>query len=146
MKAHYQGERGIRVIRPFVYTRETDTRDFARAHGLPVVNENCPACFEQPKVGGLGYIGGSSWLWHTRNRPIIPATHAPNPSTPTYTKLTTPPTYNKLQPPNHQQERARIKKMLAKEESLIPRMFTNLRRGITPLLDDGIYAVIQVGF
>lgn len=34
--------------------------------------------------------------------------------------------------------------MLAKEESLIPRMFTNLRRGITPLLDDGIYTVIQV--
>lgn len=50
MKAHYQGERGIRVIRPLVYARETETRDFARAYGLPVVNENCPACFEQPKV------------------------------------------------------------------------------------------------
>ncbi len=35
--------------------------------------------------------------------------------------------------------------MLAKEESLIPRMFTNLRRGITPLLDDGIYKAMQVG-
>ncbi len=51
MKAHYEGARGVAVIRPLVYTRETETRDFARQHrSLPVVNENCPACFEQPKV------------------------------------------------------------------------------------------------
>lgn len=44
-----------------------------------------------------------------------------------------------------QQERARVKKMLAKEESLHPRMYANLRRGLTPLLDNDIYAVMQVG-
>jgi len=50
MKAHYTGERGIRVIRPLIYTREGETKAFATSNRLPVINENCPACFEQPKV------------------------------------------------------------------------------------------------
>jgi hypothetical protein len=39
----------IRVIRPLVYVREHETREFARNIHLPVINENCPACFEAPK-------------------------------------------------------------------------------------------------
>jgi hypothetical protein len=53
MKANYRNEfEGIEVniIRPLVYVREADTRDFSLRSHLPVINENCPACFEQPKV------------------------------------------------------------------------------------------------
>eukprot|EP01034_Spumella_vulgaris_P024591 gene24590-30957_t len=50
MKANYKIEAGdVNVIRPFVYVRETATRDFSQSVGLPIINENCPACFEQPK-------------------------------------------------------------------------------------------------
>jgi tRNA 2-thiocytidine biosynthesis protein TtcA len=49
MKAHYLNDRGdIRVIRPFVYVRERQTSAFAKAAGLPVIMENCPACFGKP--------------------------------------------------------------------------------------------------
>jgi len=43
-------EGDLRVIRPFIYVRETDTRLFAESANLPVIPENCPACFEAPKV------------------------------------------------------------------------------------------------
>jgi len=36
------------VIRPFVYVREKSLRDFAESRGLPVIPENCPACFDAP--------------------------------------------------------------------------------------------------
>ncbi|KAL4229996.1 hypothetical protein ACF0H5_010384 [Mactra antiquata] len=50
MKAHYTVEEGdLRVIRPFVYVREKDLRTFAEQNKLPVIAENCPACFEAPK-------------------------------------------------------------------------------------------------
>ena len=49
MKAHYLNDHGdIRVIRPFVYVRERQTAAFAKAAGLPVIMENCPACFGMP--------------------------------------------------------------------------------------------------
>ena len=49
MKAHYLNDSGdIRVIRPLAYARERQTADFAEAAGLPVIHENCPACFEKP--------------------------------------------------------------------------------------------------
>ena len=35
--------------RPLVYVREKNTRDFSQQSHLPVINENCPACFEEPK-------------------------------------------------------------------------------------------------
>ena len=38
----------VRVIRPFVYVRESQTAAFARQAALPVVPENCPACFAMP--------------------------------------------------------------------------------------------------
>lgn len=38
-----------RVIRPMCYVRETATRSFAEGCKLPIIPENCPACFEQPK-------------------------------------------------------------------------------------------------
>jgi tRNA(Ile)-lysidine synthase TilS/MesJ len=50
MKANYKIDAGdVRVIRPLVYVREKATRDFSKTSKLPVVNENCPACFEEPK-------------------------------------------------------------------------------------------------
>lgn len=50
MQAHYLNDAGdLRIIRPFVYVRERQTRDFAVNHGLPVIFENCPACFSKPQ-------------------------------------------------------------------------------------------------
>ena len=51
MKANYTVTEGdLRVIRPLVYIREKALRDFAETQKLPIIPENCPACFEQPKV------------------------------------------------------------------------------------------------
>jgi tRNA(Ile)-lysidine synthase TilS/MesJ len=51
MKANYGIEAGdVNVIRPFVYVRENETRNFSVTAKLPIINENCPACFENPKV------------------------------------------------------------------------------------------------
>jgi len=50
MKVHYVIGRGdVRVIRPLCFVRESKTREFAKLMGLPIINENCPACFEAPK-------------------------------------------------------------------------------------------------
>jgi len=49
MKAHYINDDGdIRIIRPLVYVRERQLRDFATRSGLPVIHDNCPACFAKP--------------------------------------------------------------------------------------------------
>jgi tRNA(Ile)-lysidine synthase TilS/MesJ len=49
MKAHYINQEGdIRIIRPFVYVRETQTAAFAKSVGLPVIPDSCPACFSTP--------------------------------------------------------------------------------------------------
>ena len=49
MQAHYTNDAGdIRVIRPLVYARERQTAAFAKSAGLPVIAENCPACFAMP--------------------------------------------------------------------------------------------------
>lgn len=49
MQVHYLNDQGdIRVIRPLCYVRERQTRDFAAHAGLPVISENCPACFAKP--------------------------------------------------------------------------------------------------
>jgi tRNA(Ile)-lysidine synthase TilS/MesJ len=49
MKAHYLIDAGdLRVIRPLVYVRETQTAAFAAAADLPVVPDSCPACFSAP--------------------------------------------------------------------------------------------------
>ncbi len=49
MKAHYLNDAGdLRIIRPFVYVRERQLRDFADAAHLPVIADNCPACFRMP--------------------------------------------------------------------------------------------------
>ncbi|XP_054721621.1 uncharacterized protein LOC129231354 [Uloborus diversus] len=50
MKAHYTDESSsLRIIRPFVFVREKDLRQFSEQKKLPVIPENCPACFEAPK-------------------------------------------------------------------------------------------------
>lgn len=50
MKARYRIDAGdIEVIRPFVYAREKSMRDYAYSTGMPVIADNCPACFEAPK-------------------------------------------------------------------------------------------------
>ena len=49
MKAHYRIDAGdLRVIRPLVYVRERQTRDYAQSADLPVIRDNCPACFRMP--------------------------------------------------------------------------------------------------
>jgi len=49
MRAHYRIDAGdLRVIRPFVYVRERQLRDFAKVADLPVIADNCPACFRKP--------------------------------------------------------------------------------------------------
>ena len=49
MQAHYLNDAGdVRVIRPLVYARERQLRDFAGAAQLPVIRDNCPACFSMP--------------------------------------------------------------------------------------------------
>jgi len=49
MKAHYVIDAGdLRVIRPLVYVRERQLADFAASSGLPVIPDNCPACFDMP--------------------------------------------------------------------------------------------------
>lgn len=63
--------------------------DFAQSSNLPIINENCPACFEEPK------------------------------------------------------ERARIKKLLAKEESLYPSFYDNIRRSLMPLMHDDATAILR---
>jgi tRNA 2-thiocytidine biosynthesis protein TtcA len=50
MSPHYLNDAGdLRIIRPFVYARERQTRAFAADAGLPVIFENCPACFAKPQ-------------------------------------------------------------------------------------------------
>jgi tRNA 2-thiocytidine biosynthesis protein TtcA len=49
MKAHYRiGAGDLRVIRPLVYVRERQTRDFAANAALPVIFDSCPSCFAMP--------------------------------------------------------------------------------------------------
>ena len=49
MKAHYRNDAGdIRIIRPFVRVRERMLADFATQNHLPVIKDNCPACFAKP--------------------------------------------------------------------------------------------------
>jgi selenocysteine lyase/cysteine desulfurase/tRNA(Ile)-lysidine synthase TilS/MesJ len=50
-KANYTIDQGdLRVIRPMVYVRERLLKKFAWESHLPIINENCPACFEIPKT------------------------------------------------------------------------------------------------
>ena len=49
MKANYTIKDGdLRLIRPLIYVREQQTRAYAKAEKLPVIIENCPACFDMP--------------------------------------------------------------------------------------------------
>jgi tRNA 2-thiocytidine biosynthesis protein TtcA len=49
MKAHYTVDKGdLRVIRPLIYVRERQSAAFATSAALPVVADNCPACFAKP--------------------------------------------------------------------------------------------------
>lgn len=49
MKAHYViDEVDLRVIRPFVHVREKFLAEFATEAELPVIKDNCPACFGLP--------------------------------------------------------------------------------------------------
>ena len=49
MKAHYLNNADdLRVIRPLVYVRENTLSSFANEQNLPVIIENCPACYSMP--------------------------------------------------------------------------------------------------
>ena len=90
MKANYAIDAGdLSVIRPLIYCREGLMTTFAQDANLPVINENCPACFEEPK------------------------------------------------------ERARIKKMLSREETLYPNFYDNIRRSLIPLMHDDMAAILR---
>lgn len=90
MKANYIINSGdLSVIRPMVYCRESLMTEFAKSVNLPVINENCPACFEEPK------------------------------------------------------ERARIKKMLSREENLYPNFYDNIRRSLLPLMHDDATSILR---
>lgn len=50
MKACYTIDAGdLRVIRPLINVRESATREFSYSYSLPVISENCPACFSSPQ-------------------------------------------------------------------------------------------------
>jgi tRNA(Ile)-lysidine synthase TilS/MesJ len=90
MKANYRINAGdISVIRPLVYCRENLMTEFAKSAKLPVINENCPACFEEPK------------------------------------------------------ERARVKSLLKREETLYPQFYDNIRRSLIPLMHDESTAILR---
>ena len=90
MKAHYKIDAGdISVIRPMVYCRENLMTEFSKDSNLPVINENCPACFEEPK------------------------------------------------------ERARIKKLLSREETLYANIYDNLRRSLLPLMHEDLSNILK---
>jgi tRNA(Ile)-lysidine synthase TilS/MesJ len=90
MKANYKLDAGdLGVIRPMVYCRESLMTEFAKSANLPVINENCPACFEEPK------------------------------------------------------ERARIKKLLNREETMFPNFYDNIRRSLIPLMHDDSSAILK---
>jgi len=49
MKAAYTArDYPVRIIRPMVHCRERDIAQFARGARLPIIAENCPACFLAP--------------------------------------------------------------------------------------------------
>lgn len=51
MKAHYlNNDEDVRIIRPLVRVREFQTREFATEAGLPVIEDNCPACYAKPQA------------------------------------------------------------------------------------------------
>ena len=90
MKANYKINAGdLSVIRPLAYCRESLMTDFAKSAHLPIINENCPACFEEPK------------------------------------------------------ERARVKKLLSKEETLYPQFYDNIKRALMPLMHDDATAILR---
>jgi tRNA(Ile)-lysidine synthase TilS/MesJ len=90
MKANYKINSGdLSVIRPLVYCRESLMADFCKSANLPVINENCPACFEEPK------------------------------------------------------ERARVKKLLSREETLYPNFYDNIRRSLLPLMHEDSTAILR---
>ena len=90
MKANYKINAGdLSVIRPFAYCRESLMTQFAKSANLPIINENCPACFEEPK------------------------------------------------------ERARMKKLLSKEETLYPSFYDNIKRAMLPLMHDDATAIMR---
>lgn len=50
MKANYIIDQGdLRVIRPLIYCREKLFKEFTLKNNLPIIQENCPACFSAPK-------------------------------------------------------------------------------------------------
>ena len=50
MKCNYFDNTGnIRIIRPLIYVREKLCKKYSILYQLPVINENCPACYDEPK-------------------------------------------------------------------------------------------------
>ncbi|MGH8750314.1 MAG: ATP-binding protein [Burkholderiales bacterium] len=72
MRAQYvNDDGGLRVVRPFVYVRERQTHAFAKSTGLPVIAENCPACFAMPMQ--CWNIKQKPAQWEGENRQLFPS-------------------------------------------------------------------------
>ena len=132
----------VRVVRPLAYARESELRAFADRAALPVINENCPACFEvrEARCGSLCaravrasvracarvraceacvcvcvFVCDRTDRRDARHHRCRPRVLPPLPQAPT--------------------ERHRLKKMLQREESVHKDIFNNLRRAMLPLMD-----------
>ena len=113
---------------------------FAEGNHLPVIPENCPACFEAPKV--------EAWHMHTCSdtavRPLPSLPHSlsppfPLPSLPSPPSLPlpSPPSLSPpfpSPPPVLHQERHRMKQLLAAQELVFPRLFASLQAAMKPLM------------
>jgi hypothetical protein len=90
MQAAYTCAAGdVRIIRPLLHCREAALKAFSYGAGLPVIADNCPACFEAPK------------------------------------------------------ERARIKKLLKREEGMFPGLFANLGAAMAALADPRVPPLLR---
>ena len=114
MKANYAIDAGdLSVIRPLIYCREGLMTAFAKDANLPVINENCPGTF--------GSFAHSVY-------PSFEVTHTTHLLSACF---------------EEPKERARIKKMLSREETLYPNFYDNIRRSLIPLMHDDMAAILR---
>jgi hypothetical protein len=114
MKAHYTINEGdLAVIRPLVYCRESLMADFATKAGLPIINENCKFMI----VLVLCYL---------RRQTLFSLCTCLGPAC--------------FEEPK---ERARVKKLLSREELNYPNFYDNIRRSLIPLMHGDMEPILH---
>jgi hypothetical protein len=112
------------VIRPFVFVREKNLRQFAEGSNLPVISENCPACFEAPKVSDFLILFCVEHCLVRRSIKMLASVDF----------------YYTIQKSCNDKyfaclkERHRTKQLLAQQEILFPRLMLSLRSAMMPLM------------